>query len=200
MYVFLYILYFIIIYTCNVFASGDDKFYSNKLNHCTITHAAINNYEPKNFNPMNNLLRNIGGREVICGTKVIIRGRLLDENCVPISDAKIYLWQVGCDGKYPYAPLRNRIDQNMLNLTNGSSFIGSGIATSNNRGEFTFITIQPPSTKTEKAHLNFRVEHYVIGKLQTKFYPLITNAESNDQANIIYDVEIVMPGHTTKKY
>ncbi len=200
-------LFCIIMYITDSLAIND-KIYPNKLNSCTITESAINDYEPEKFGATNNLLRSTGRQPIFCGTKIIIKGRILDENCVPISDAKIYLWQVGCDGKYPYQPLRNRIDQNLLNLDNGSSFTGSGTATSNNQGEFVFITIYPPALKAEKAHLNFRIQHHSLGVLQTKFYlsneHIIEEIDNNDplleDSTRIYDFEVVMPGETTKRY
>ena len=136
---------------------------------------------------------------------------MLDQNCVPVSDAKVYLWQVGCDGKYPYYPLRNRTNKEMLNLSNRSSFTGSGIATTNNEGEFHFITIYPPSTTHEKSNVNIRVEHRNLGTLQTKFYLLDSNILANDteinpilssiiEDATIYNFNIIMSGQTLKRY
>ena len=188
-----------------------DKIFPNKLNHCNITKSHINDYEPANFQTTNNLLRSTGEHLVYCGGKIIITGKVLDQNCVPVSDAKVYLWQVGCDGKYPYYPLRNRINKKMLNLSNGSSFTGSGIATTNNEGEFHFITIYPPSTTHEKSNVNIRVEHRNLGTLQTKFYLLDSNILTNDteinpilstiiEDATVYNFNIIMPGQTLKRY
>jgi protocatechuate 3,4-dioxygenase, beta subunit len=105
---------------------------------------------------------------VYCGKKIIIKGRLLDQNCVPVSDAKIYMWQVDCDGKYPYETLRDKVDKNLINTNNASSFKGSGTATTNNLGEFYFITTYPPSVDKEKPSVNIRADHRMLGTLQTK--------------------------------
>jgi protocatechuate 3,4-dioxygenase beta subunit len=199
------------IYLCfsSITAIGDD-FYQNKLNSCVITEAAINDYEPKKFQSINNLLRSTGKKATFCGTKIIITGRILDEACVPVSDAKVYLWQVGCDGKYPYQTLRNCTDTKLLNLSNDSSFTGSGIATSNNNGEFVFITIYPTALADDKPHVNFRVEHKTVGILQTKFYispHAIVDSENIDSSlaitedsTRIYNFDIVMPGRTMTRY
>lgn len=147
---------------------AEDKFYINNLNHCKITKTATNDYEPVKFQSTNNLLRGSGEMPVYCGKKIIIKGRLLDQNCVPVSDAKIYLWQADCDGKYPYQPMRSKVDLSLVNLENASSFKGSGTATTNNLGEFYFITTYPPKVAGEKSHVNVRVDHRMLGKLQTK--------------------------------
>lgn len=171
--------------------SSDDSVpimrHHNKLNVCVSTKKFMNNYEPKVFESSNNLLRRNGQESIFCGEKVVIRGRVVDSNCVPISDAKVYLWQVGCDGKYPYEPLRNRVDEHFINLSNKSTFQGSGIATTNNNGEFQFITIYPAKSDHKSPYVNIRVEHRDAGELQTKFF-----MQHNDESDV-YDFDITMP-------
>lgn len=190
---------------------ANDKFYLNKLNYCKITQPQVNDYEPEAFQPSNNLLRSSGKQPIYCGKKIIISGRVLDQNCVPIADAKVYLWQVGCDGKYPYPPLRTNIGQKMLNLSNGSSFRGSGTATTNNKGEFHFITIYPPALRSHMPYVNIRVKHYRLGTLQTKLFlssqqilppdeELNENLATSSQQGEIYYFDIVMPGEGLKQY
>ena len=206
----IFLLSIICFYT-NVASSEYDKFYPNGLNNCKVTKSAINDYEPNKFQITNNLLRLTGGQSRYCGQKIVIMGRVLDENCVPVSDAKVYLWQVGCDGKYPYTTLRNRIDKNMINLVNKSSFTGSGTATTNNKGEFHFITIYPASVHHEKPNVNIRVEHLSLGALQTKLSLSSDNELDGDEIinrNInnldcevtIYNFDVVLPGETLKRY
>lgn len=185
----------------------------NALNSCEITRTFIDNYEPLKFNSINNLLRTTGETSSFRGKTIFLRGRVLDEACVPISDAKIYLWQVGDDGKYPYRTLRNVTDLKMLNSQDSSGFAGSGIATSNNNGEYLFITLLPPPpySKKEPAHFNIRVEHNRLGIVQTKYYPIKanrspnSNLEYNDPSNYgtdkdVYEFNIVMPGTINKRY
>ena len=135
---------------------------------CKATKITINNYEPRAFITNNNLLREPGEQEMYCGEKIIISGKVLDTNCMPVSDAKVYMWQVNCDGKYPYQPLKNRIDQNLITTDDRSSFTGNGIATSNNLGEFYFITTYPNKVHNLSPHVNLRVEHYKLGNVQTR--------------------------------
>ncbi len=159
----------------------------SKLNVCLPTKKFTNNYEPKSFEPSNNLLRRNGQEPVFCGEKVVIRGRVLDSNCVPISDAKVYLWQVGCDGKYPYEPLRSHVNERNINPMSKSTFQGSGVATTNNKGEFQFITIYPAKSDHKSPYVNIRVEHRDAGELQTKFF-----MQHNDESDV-YDFDISMP-------
>lgn len=206
-----FLLYVICLYTTIAMAK-DIKFYPNKLNRCTVTNSTMDDYEPEEFGLSNNLLRKTGQKPIYSGTRIIVKGRLLDQNCVPVSDAKIYLWQVGSDGKYPYTPLRTRINKEMLNLASKSSFTGSGTATTNNKGEFYFITLYPSAIHTKTANVNIRVEHRDLGKLQTKLYltSQTTNSEncgeiSHALANIpdelrIYEFDVVMPGRTLRRY
>lgn len=187
------------------------KSYSNKLPKCKITTSTINDYEPEEFQLSNNLLRKTGQQAKYCATKIIVSGTVLDQNCVPVPDAKVYLWQVGCDGKYPYVPLRTRIDKKRINPTTKSTFTGSGTATTDNNGNFYFITVYPGRIPHEVANLNVRVEHRELGQLQTKLY-LSNKAKSYKNCGEIspalhkildetriYEFKIVIPGKTLKK-
>lgn len=196
------------------FVVADDElndYYPNRLNRCDITKSENNDYEPAHFQQTNNLLRLPGGDPVYCGQKIIIKGILLDQKCLPVQDAKIYLWQVGCDGKYPYKPLRSRINRKMVNISTDSTFQGAGIATTNNKGEFYFITIMPPVIHGSKIpYVNVRVESRNLGKLQTKLF--FSSAKLNNSSEItdpilsnisetqIYNFNIVISGKGLKNY
>ncbi len=206
------ILLYIVCFYATIALAVEPKFYPNKLNRCKITNSIIDDYEPKEFELSNNLLRKTGKEPAYCGTKIIIKGRLLDQNCVPVADAKVYLWQVGYDGKYPYIPLRTRIDKKMLNLASKSSFTGSGTATTNNKGEFYFVTIHPSKVHNKKANVNIRVEHRDLGQLQTKLYLSNKNVDIENCGEVnqalydvsdevsVYQFDVVMPGKTLRRY
>ena len=163
----------------------------NKLNICTATHSATNNYEPAVFSHGNNLLRKAGQEEIYCGQKILLKLEVVDRDCIPISDAKIYLWQVGCDGKYPYKTLRAKTNPALINDNAGSTFVGSGIATTNNTGNAKFITICPPSHHNESA-INIRIEHSVYGSFQTRIDPKKSIIIEDDDYDII-EAKIVTP-------
>ncbi|MCC8371450.1 MAG: dioxygenase [Rickettsia endosymbiont of Pseudomimeciton antennatum] len=204
------LLFLICLYATTI--ASEPNSYHNKLNCCKITKSSINDYEPREFQLSNNLLRKTGQQPIYRGTKIIVKGILLDQDCVPVSDAKIYLWQVGSDGKYPYIPLRTRINKKMLNLESQSSFTGSGTATTNNKGEFYFVTIYPGKIGHKTANVNIRVEHLDLGQLQTKLYLSnsmvdlescgeVSHVMANVSDNIrTYEFKVVMPGRTFKRY
>ena len=152
----------------------------------------MNNYEPAAFNPTNNLLRKSGADPLYCGEKILLDLEVVDKNCVPISDAKIYLWQVGCDKKYPYAPLRPATNKKMFHISGGSTFLGSGIATTNNTGDAKFLTVFPPALGHEGANVNIRIEHKDLGAFQTKIFLKNYDMIEGDDYEII-QVRIVTP-------
>lgn len=197
-------------------ADGDDSNNSSDFKYCEVSKVAINDYEPKIFEKNNNLLRKTGEQPIFCGESIIVYGRVLDQNCVPVADAKIYLWQTDCQGLYPYSPLRkNIIDKNLINDTqNETTFTGNGIATTNNNGEFHFITVYPPAIHKYPPHVNVRVEHFSMGSLQTRLIlqdHKVTNVRKDpDLSRIskaayqngldIYKFEIIIPGENNKDY
>ncbi|MDP4709390.1 MAG: hypothetical protein NWS20_05260, partial [Rickettsiaceae bacterium] len=153
-------------YLSTVLADVNDM-HLNNLNYCNVSKVEMNDYEPSEFEPTNNLLRKTGQEEIYCGEKIIVHGRVLDQNCVPVSDATIYAWQVNCSGKYTYQPLKTLVDKDLIDLDHGTSFTGNGTATTNNKGEFYFITVYPPAMHDLTSHINVRVEHNRLGSLQT---------------------------------
>lgn len=146
-----------------------NNFQLNRLNFCKLTPQAVNDYEPEKFETMNNLLRETGQESLFCGEKIIISGTVVDQNCVPVGDAKIYIWQVDCKGKYPYVPLKNNIDNKLVGIDDHRlTFTGNGSATTNNNGEFHFITIYPHPVHDLASHVNIRVEHRKLGTTQVR--------------------------------
>ena len=76
---------------------------------------------PITMGTTNNLRRTTGSLITAKGSPVIIYGKLLDEYCMPISDARIEAWQEST-----------------------SKVIGSGTTFSNNLGLFTLLGVFPP--------------------------------------------------------
>ncbi len=174
-----------LVFLSQITSADPNKIYKNNLNTCHPTKEVMNNYEPEVFETNNNLLRKTGANPVFCGEKVILRGKVMDKDCVPVSDAKVYIWQVGCDGKYPYHPLRTIAAERHINVNAGSTFTGNGVATTDNNGEFWFVTIMPAKSGHGGHNINLRVEHRDVGTLQTQIVPVVGE---NDE----YDFTIVM--------
>lgn len=168
-------------------------FSKESLTQCTPAKSYIDNNEPEKFNKSNNLLRKSGKDPLYCGQKIMLDLQLVDKNCVPISDAKIYIWQVGCDKKYPYKPLRFYANKKMFQKNaSGSTFLGSGITTTNNTGNAKFITIFPPAIEHIGPYVNIRVEHALFGQFQTKLFLKKQNLiESSDYQ--LLQIRLVAP-------
>lgn len=149
---------------------SNDIIFTNNLNSCQPTPAALNNYEPNFFFKNNNLTRLPGGATIPDQSKIILAGQLVDGACVPISDAKIQIWQTNSQGTYSFMPLKtNFIDAN-IDMDENNSFIGNGTSTTDNLGNFNFITIFPGVINNEKPHINIKISHRNYGELQTKIY------------------------------
>ncbi len=184
------------------------------LNFCAVTKVTMNDYEPESFESSNNLLRKAGQEEIFCGKKIIVHGKVLDQNCIPVADAKVYIWQANCNGKYPYKPLKNIAKKSLVDINKELTFTGNGTATTNNKGEFTFVTTYPPAMQSAASHIDLRVEHYLLGTIQTTVM-LDSNKVSNphDKPELqsiaealeatdtsIYNFQIVLPGSGIKGY
>ncbi|WP_347938716.1 dioxygenase [Rickettsia oklahomensis] len=205
-----FIFCFLCLWTLNIFAVS--KAYPNKLNHCTITRNIFNDYEPKVFDTTNNLLRKTGRLSKFYGERILIKGKVLDQNCVPVADAKVYLWQAGSGGKYPYEPLKTRVDKRRFTSEGNSSFTGSGTATTNNKGEYYFISMLPYKSSHHLRSANIRVEHPSLTTLDTRLDLSNKNICNNEygevnpilielQQNIVsYCFDLVLQGTTFKRY
>ncbi|ALN41402.1 dioxygenase [Rickettsia rhipicephali] len=205
-----FIFCFLCLWTLNIFAAS--KTYSNKLNRCKITRNIFNNYEPKVFETTNNLLRKTGRLSKFYGERILIKGKVLDQNCVPVADAKVYLWQAGSGGKYPYEPLKTRVDKRRFTSKSDSSFTGSGIATTNNKGEYYFISMLPYKFSRYLRSANIRIEHPSLTTLETRLdlsdknmcdnecgevNPILIELQENMPS---YCFDLVLQGTTLKRY
>jgi protocatechuate 3,4-dioxygenase beta subunit len=135
---------------------------------CRATASAENDYEPLVFLRSNNLLKRPGQGPLFCGERVMIYGRVVDESCKPIKNAAVYLWQVGCDGKYPYVPLKTKVNAELINSDAQTSFTGNGMIRTNNEGEFFFWSVYPAPVQQMAPHVNLRISHEGFALLQAQ--------------------------------
>lgn len=91
------------------------------------------------------------------GERIIVSGRVLDEDGRPVSHTLIEVWQANAAGRY-----RHSIDQHNAPLD--PNFEGSGHTLTDERGLFRFITIRPGSypwrnhyNAWRPAHIHFSV-------------------------------------------
>ncbi len=104
--------------------------------------------------------------------------------------------------------------KSLIDTNQGSTFTGNGTATTNNKGEFVFVTTYPPAMQGLASHVDVRVEHYMLGTIQTTVmlngkkvsdpsskpeFDSVVEALGNTDISI-YNFEIVLPGTGIKGY
>ncbi len=93
------------------------------------------------------------GKSVLAdGQLVTITGRVLDEKCVPVSDAVVEIWQADPRGQY-------NVVTNAQRANPYPAFAGSGRAITDNIGRFTFYTLFPGPYDHRAPHIHFRIAH-----------------------------------------
>ena len=98
------------------------------------------------------------------GERIVVSGRLLDENSKPIANALIELWQCNAAGRY-----RHAVDDHDAPLD--PNFTGCGRILTDTQGNYRFLTIKPGAypwrnhyNAWRPAHLHFSV--FGIGLVQ----------------------------------
>lgn len=79
----------------------------------------------------NNLRRETGSGYVADGQPIYVIGRVLDKNCIPMTGARVELWQHDAKGKLPSSEKKD------------PHFTGSGTAFTDNLGQYSFLTVMP---------------------------------------------------------
>jgi protocatechuate 3,4-dioxygenase beta subunit len=70
------------------------------------------------------------------GERIIVSGRVLDENGRPVPNTLVEIWQANAAGRYPH-----RVDQH--DAPTDPNFTGAGRALTDKRGRYRFVTIRP---------------------------------------------------------
>lgn len=100
------------------------------------------------------------------GQPLYVIGRVFDQQCAPISEAKIELWQANPMGSYTYASKEQLATPNAV-------FAGAGRTSADNNGQFVFYTLFPgthsvrvgtdkrgkPIYQERAPHFNLRISH-----------------------------------------
>ena len=116
------------------------------------------NYKPAVFNLTNNLARRTGSAAVADGEVVYLVGRVTDSLCRPVSNVNVFVWQADSRGKYSKDEGFDR------------KFNGSGKATTDNLGNFGFITIVPGEHFGGSPRVHFLVKHPMLPDFQTEMF------------------------------
>lgn len=109
------------------------------------------------------------------GQPVYVFARVFDANCVPAGDAKVELWHADPEGRYRFAT-------KAALATPDAVFAGAGRTTTDNLGEFFFLTVYPGPYEyyiyvnkqkilvRRAPHFNLRISHRDLGTYQTSVY------------------------------
>lgn len=102
-------------------------------------------------------------------TRVIIRGRVLDGDGLPVPDAVLEIWQADVNGRYAHP-------EDPDNALTANTFFGFGRVPVNDQGQFRFVTIKPGSVagldgKEQAPHLLISVfMRGLLRRLVTRIY------------------------------
>ncbi|MCH2547763.1 MAG: hypothetical protein MK052_09175 [Alphaproteobacteria bacterium] len=111
----------------------------------------------------NNLARPAGKAVNAPGQLLYIEGRITDENCIPVSNAIVDIWQTNPFGKYRWA-VRDEL------LTPEPVFAGNGRAVTDNLGRYQFLTLFPGGYGRNAPHVHMRINHPDYKSLDTTMY------------------------------
>ena len=105
------------------------------------------------------------------GERILVHGRVLDEDGRPVSNTLVEIWQANACGRYIHV-----VDQHPAPLD--PNFTGAGRAQSDSEGYYKFVTIKPGAypwgnhhNAWRPAHIHFSVfGHSFVSRLVTQMY------------------------------
>jgi protocatechuate 3,4-dioxygenase, beta subunit len=143
------------------------------------------------------------------GERIVVSGRVLDEDARPLTNTVVEIWQANAGGRY-----RHEVDQHDAPLD--PNFTGSGQAITNERGEYRFVTIRPGEypwrnhyNAWRAAHIHFSLfgpsfatrlvtQMYFPGDSLIPFDPIF-NCTADEKARnrliSVFDWETTIPEH-----
>ncbi|HEY6302982.1 MAG TPA: protocatechuate 3,4-dioxygenase subunit beta [Terriglobales bacterium] len=143
------------------------------------------------------------------GERIVVSGRVLDENSRPLANTIVEIWQANAAGRY-----RHEVDQHNAPLD--PNFSGSGQAVTDAEGRYRFVTIRPGEYPWRNHYNAWRAAHIHFSlfgpafatRLVTQMYfpgdPLmpfdpIFNCTADEKARnrliSAFDWETTMPEH-----
>ncbi|WP_262998221.1 protocatechuate 3,4-dioxygenase [Anaplasma capra] len=131
---------------------------------------------PDVFNLSNNLARKSGSSVVADGELVYIVGRVTDPKCRPLSNVSVFIWQADSRGLYSTKGKSIGSDTAGKGLgktdeiTYDENFNGSGKATTDNLGNFSFVTVIPGKHMGRSPRVHFLLKHKDFPELQTEMF------------------------------
>jgi protocatechuate 3,4-dioxygenase, beta subunit len=147
--------------------------YKLSLMPCQITPTLFPSYLPKKtINKNGNLLRKEGSARRARGKYTQVTGKVVDEECVPIENAVIEIWQTDQAGKHE-DEYELKTEWDVKDPDYDKNFAYTGTVQTNNLGEFSFLTVFPGVTEgnqKQAPHLNIRVVLPGFEELKTRIY------------------------------
>lgn len=113
-------------------------------------------------------LTRVAGRDGVAEGEVIhVRGRVLDEECRPVADALVEIWQANTHGRYHH-------ERDTSPAPADPNFQGWGEVVTNETGEYGFRTVLPgpygAGNQMRTRHIHFRVARRGYRELVTQMY------------------------------
>ncbi len=129
--------------------------------HCVVTPKTYTDIGPDSFRTYNDLNRAEGEFANEYAHNIIIRGLVVDKNCIPVSDANIEIWQDDEYGETRYiAGVAYPYRKYQMNYKMCREVHGFGKTYSTNEGRFMFITVPPKEvTISSRKYINIAVNH-----------------------------------------
>lgn len=132
-------------------------------------------HEPnKGIKPSNNLYRKPGSARYARGNFIIIKGKILDHECTPVENAIVQIWQTDNTGKY-IEDYETTSEWQIKDPDYDENFAYSGASSTNNLGEFSFMTIFPaPHIDSPDGivapFINVKIMHDKFKYIDTRIY------------------------------
>jgi protocatechuate 3,4-dioxygenase beta subunit len=140
------------------------------------------------------------------GERIVVHGRVLDEDGKPVTNTLVELWQCNAAGRYTHI-----VDQHAAPLD--PNFTGAGRAVTDANGRYEFLTIKPAAypwgnheNAWRPAHIHFSLfGHSFMSRLVTQMYfpndplipfdPVYDSVPEESRARMIssFDMEATVP-------
>ena len=101
------------------------------------------------------------------GELIYVRGKVTDEECMPISGALVMIWHANTHGKYTHEYDTNQIEDD-------PNFQGWGQMKTNEKGEYSFKTIKPGKYMFDADNDDWRAPHIHFKVARRGYHELIT--------------------------
>ena len=97
------------------------------------------------------------------GERIVVSGRILDENARPVAHALVEMWQANAAGRY-----RHAVDDHDAPLD--PNFTGVGRVLTDGEGRYRFVTIKPGAYPWRNHYNAWRPAHLHFSRLVTQMY------------------------------